>query len=169
MKDKLARINRLDVILVCGVQGSGKSHFSREYFKDTERNRINRAEIRRLLYEMSHFGEIWKDEYYNKENEFLVKHIERRIFEHYLTKNKKILIDNTSVSTKSRKRYIDIAKQENKSIGCIFLDTPINKCLERNRLRDNKVDERIISNLFATITKPDAREGFREVLIINDY
>jgi transcriptional regulator of acetoin/glycerol metabolism len=52
----LERIMSLDIVLVCGLPGSGKSHFSREYFQDSERDRVNRKEIHRMLYEMIHFG-----------------------------------------------------------------------------------------------------------------
>ena len=74
----LDRFNSLDIILVCGLPGSGKSHFSRTYYNRNGRRRINRKELRRRLYEMTAFGEEWKEELFNERDELLVHHVERK-------------------------------------------------------------------------------------------
>ncbi len=164
--DVLERIKSLDIVLVCGLPGSGKSHFSREYFQDSERDRVNRKEIHRMLYKMIHFGKKWSEKEFDVLDESLVKHVERRIIEHLLQRNQKVLIDNISVSPSSRKTYIDIALRMHKSIGVIFLNTPTIKCLERNRGREDQIPERVISNLATAIVYPKVEEGFKEVLIM---
>ena len=65
----LTRFQSLDVVLICGLQGAGKSHFAKTYLSEGGRKRINRKEIRRLLYEMMNFGEAWKEEYFNEQDE----------------------------------------------------------------------------------------------------
>jgi predicted kinase len=162
----LNKFHDLDVVLVCGLPGSGKSHFSGENFRDSGRNRVNRKEIHHLLYEMIHFGGKWSEAKFDALDEFLVKHVERKIIEHLLQNKKKVLIDNTSVSAESRKGYISIAQQMHKSIGVIFLHTPAGTCLERNRTRADPVPERVISNLAAAIDLPRSDEGFREILVL---
>ena len=165
----LSNFHPLDIILVCGLPGSGKSEFSRQFFADSGRDRVNRKEIHRLLYEMIHFGKRWTEMEFDALDEHLVKHVERKIIEQLLQNNQKVLVDNTSVSESSRKAYISIAHQMRKSIGAIFLHTPPATCLQRNREREDPVPERVISNLAAEIDLPGTAEGFKEVLVLKDY
>ncbi|HEY9594565.1 MAG TPA: AAA family ATPase [Spirochaetia bacterium] len=163
------RFQGLDIVLVCGLPGSGKSHFAGTYFKDTGRKRVNRKELRRLLFEMTSFGQKWSEKDFASNDEFLVNHVERKIIEHFLQNRQKLLIDNTNISVESRKLYVTIARQTGRSIGAIFLDTPVLKCLERNRARDEGLPERVISSLAAEKELPETAEGFREVLVIDSY
>ncbi len=165
----LSRFHRLDLVLVCGLPGSGKSHFSSAFFKHTSRKRVNRKEIRRLVFEMTNFGEEWHEKDFTNVDEFLVKHAERRIIEHLLQNGQQVLIDNTSVSATSRGTYLKIAAQLKKSIGVIFLDVPLEKCLSRNRERTDPIPEPVISNLLAAVDRPTKAEGFGEVLTVRDY
>jgi len=165
----LSKFLPLDIILVCGLPGSGKSVFSRQYFANSGRARINRKEIHRLLYEMIHFGENWTEKEFDEIDDFLVKHVERKIIEHLLQNKQKILVDNTSVSESSRKTYVGIAHQMHKTIGTIFLHMPPATCMERNRSREDPVPERVISNLAAAMDIPRTEEGFKELLILKDY
>jgi tRNA uridine 5-carbamoylmethylation protein Kti12 len=165
----LTKFQPLDIILVCGLPGSGKSKFSKRFFADSGRDRVNRKEIHRLLYEMIHFGKRWTEKEFDALDDHLVKHVERKIIEHLLQNNQKVLVDNTSVSESSRKTYIGIAQQMHKSIGAIFLHTPPATCLARNREREDPIPERVISNLAAAIDLPRSEEGFKEVLVLKDY
>ena len=166
---KLEKLQDLDILLVAGLPGSGKSHFAKSFFGSSDRKRINRKEIRKLLYEMTHFGEKWSEDKFNEHDEFLVKHVERKILEHLLQNRHRVLVDNTSVSLDSHKNYTRIARRMKKSIGIIFLDTDLSVCLQRNRDRDDGVPEMVISTLAAGINRPEREEGFREILLIDDY
>ena len=159
----------LDVILVCGLHGSGKSYFSRTYLNANGRKRINRKEIRRLLYEMTSFGDAWTEDRFNEQDEFLVSHVERRIYEHLLQNRCPVLIDSTNVTVDSREHYVAVARTMKKSIGCIFLNIPLKQCLERNRGREDQISEGIITNLYAAMELPTKAEGFRELLILENY
>jgi predicted kinase len=166
---ELARFQNIDIVLVCGLPGSGKSHFARTHFLKSGRKRVNRKEIRRLLFQMINFGQEWSEKEFESHDEFLVQHVERKIIEHLLQTKQKILVDNTHVSRESRKPYVAIARQASRSIGAIFLDTPVLKCLERNRGRADAIPERVISQLAAEKELPDVSEGFKDVLILNEY
>ncbi len=166
---ELEKFDRLDILLVCGLPGSGKSHFSRTYFNKKGRKRINRKELRRLIYEMTSFGDPWSEEDFNDYDELLVKHVERKMVEHFLQERLPLLIDNTSVSVESRQYYLNIAHQTRKTIGAIFLNVPIKKCLARNRTREDQISEGIVVNLYAGLELPTKTEGFNEVLILPDY
>jgi predicted kinase len=165
----LGRFSNIDIILVCGLPGSGKSHFARTHFLQSGRKRVNRKEIRRLLFEMTSFGQKWSEKEFASHDEFLVQHVERKIIEHCLEEKQKILVDNTHVSRESRKAYLGIARQAGRSIGAIFLDTPVSRCLERNRGREDAIPERVIASLAAEKELPTASEGFKEVLVLESY
>jgi predicted kinase len=163
------RFQGFDIVLVCGLPGSGKSHFAGTYFKTTGHMRVNRKEIRRMLFEMMHFGQKWTEKDFAASDEFLVKHVERKIVEHLVQAKQKVLVDNTSISRDSRKAYITLAHQAGRSIGAIFIDTPVIKCMERNRSREDSIPERIISNLAAEMELPEISEGYKDVLVIDSY
>ena len=162
----LSRFESLDVVLVCGLPGSGKSYFCRNHFQASGRLRVNRKEIRRLLYEMLYLGKKWSEADFSSSDEFLVKHVERKIIEHLLQNRKKVLIDNTSVSVASRRSYLAVVQGMRKSIGLIFLNVPALRCLQQNRMREDPVPEMVISNLAAGLAPPRPDEGFQEVLVL---
>jgi protein phosphatase len=157
------------MVLICGLQGAGKSHFAKKFFAVDERKRINRKEIRRLLFEMTNFGEPWREEFFNEHDEMLVNHVERKILEHLLQYRHPVLVDNTNVTVESRSVYLATAKRLGKSAGVVFLDLPLKTCLERNRTREDRLSESIITNLYASLELPTKAEGFKEVLVINNY
>lgn len=164
----LGKYHDLDIVVICGLPASGKSHFAETFFKDSGRKRVNRKEIRRLLYEMTNFGATWSESKFAAVDEFLVKHVERKIIEHLLQNRQKVLVDSTGVSVSSREAYLSIASQMRRTVGVILLNTPAQKCLERNRKRPDPVPETVISNLAAAMELPSTREGFRETLIVTD-
>jgi tRNA uridine 5-carbamoylmethylation protein Kti12 len=161
----LAKFQDLDLVLVCGLPGAGKSRFSSRFFRESGRRCVSRRLIRRMLYEMTTFGERWSEQRYSAIDEILVKHVERKIIEHLLQNRLAVLAENTSISAASRKVYLAIARQMHRSTGVIFLDTPVATCLERNRAKPDPVPERVIAELAAALELPDPREGFDQLAI----
>ncbi len=161
-----SKMDHLDIILICGLYGSGKTEFAVKYFLGKDRNRISRSEIRKNMYEMTNFGEKWTPDRFSEDTDALVKHIERKIVEHFSHQKKKILVINTYITKKSRQAIVDLARQTKKSIGAIFLNRPLEQCLERNGKSALTVPQEIIYKLNSRIELPDKSEGFDEVMIV---
>ncbi len=167
MNATLQKFSDLDIVLISGIYGSGKTEFANRYFKDSGRNRVSRNEIRKLMYEMTHFGEQWNSEHFSEEDDVLVKHIERKILEHYLHNKRKLLIINTFATKQSRQRFIAIAKETKKTIGAIFLNQPLATCLAHYRKHNPSMPEYIVTSMFQKIEIPEKKEGFTEVLVLS--
>jgi predicted kinase len=163
----LTRFHELNIILLCGLYGSGKTEFAIRHFMGKDRSRISRSEIRKYMFEMTHFGEKWSATDFTDENEALVKHIERKVLEHFIYVKRKVLIINTFVTKKSRKRFVDIAREHKKTIGAIFLSRPLDQCIERNEQSTIGVPGEVVTSLFYKIEPPEKGEGFDEVLVVN--
>ncbi len=161
-----SRIDNLDIVLLCGLYGSGKMEFAMKYFQDKGRSRISRSDIRKNVYEMTNFGEQWNPDRFSEENDALVKHIERKIVEHLIHQKKKILLINTFITKRSRQSTLDLARQSKKTIGAVFLNRPLEQCLERNSKSSLAVPQEVIYKLHSRIELPEKGEGFNEIMTV---
>ena len=157
-------LEKYDVIMILGNYGAGKSSLAKEHFPT--RKRINRHELRQSIKEMTEYGARWDSKDWDEDIEGLIKHIEYDIICHYLEKNSKIVIDNTSVTSKSRKRYIDYARKFHKTIACIFLDLDISVLIKQNRMREYPVPDRVIVDLLSKTELPQEKEGFDKLIFV---
>lgn len=162
----LSKYNQLNIILLCGLYGSGKTEFAMQHFKGKERSRISRSEIRKFIHEMTNFGDPWAPEKFTEDTDALVKHIEKKMLEQFLHLKKNVVIVNTAVTKKSRQGYIELARQTRKTIGAIFIQRPLEQCLERNGRNKIAVPQHVIYTLHAKIELPSKSEGFDEVLTV---
>jgi len=167
--EAIEKFKTYNIVLLCGLYGAGKTEFANMYFKNSGLYRISRLELRKLMYEMTHFGEPWAAEKFNEEDDVLAKHVERKITEHFIQNKRNVLIINTFMTKKSRQRFISIAKENKKTIGAIFLDTPLEKCIEQSKRLSLNIPEYVIRQLHSKKELPTKLEGFNDVLIIHDF
>jgi predicted kinase len=156
--------DKYDIVLIVGNYGSGKSQIARELFR--QRKRVDRHDIRHHLKEMTEHGDRWSPADWDEDLEGLIKHIEYDLIVHFLERNEKIVIDNTSLTRESRKRYIEYARKFHRSIACIYLKRDGPTLLEQNKSREYSVPEPVIVQLLARTEEPSPDEGFGTVVIM---
>ena len=72
-------------------------------------------------------------------------------------------VDATHLTPRERRPYLRLT-------GCgveaVYFDTPLEVCLERNRLRERVVPREAIERMAAKLVKPSRAEGFARVTVV---
>ena len=102
----------MQLIILTGIQASGKSTFYQQYFSSTHL-RINLDMLK-------------------------TRHRENIIFEAGLASKTKMVIDNTNPDDESRARYIQRAKDAGFEVIAYYFETDLSSALKRNNKHKNK-------------------------------
>ncbi len=131
------------MLIFCGIQASGKSTFYKQnFFNSHLRISLDLLNTR------------------NREKRFLELSFET---------NQKIVIDNTNITIKERKKYIDLAKEHNYKIIGYYFQSKIKDCIARNDTRTGKekIPTKGIAGTFGRLEKPSFEEGFEELYFVS--
>lgn len=140
------------LVLLVGIPGSGKSTLSKRL---TERGflRLCADDIRQSL---------WGDAGEQKDPEKVFSIFFEQL-DAAFAQEQDVVVDNTNINTKHRqpilKKAIEAGYQD---IQLWVLDTPLEVCLERNRVRERAVPDEIVANMYSSVTgagKPRSHEG----------
>ena len=85
--------------------------------------------------------------------------------------DERVVFDATMLTPKKRRKYIQLAKQNNYEAVAVYCATPEDICRQRNDTRDTyrKVPESIIDDMSKRLVPPDVEEGFSAIVrIIED-
>lgn len=127
-----------EVIILQGIQGSGKSTWALDYVtkEPTKRVRINRDSIRKM------FGKYWVPE-----REELCNEIEDKAIAYAMVRGFDIVIDDMNLNSKSTKHIKELVLNvDNKAnIKYKLFNTPLVECITRVEKRNYSLpeDERI--------------------------
>lgn len=142
------------LILVLGIQGSGKTYWSRNWAEEEpeSRVRLNFDDIRKML------GKYWVPN-----RELLVKSIFYGALSEAMYSGYDIVIDNMSnLNPKHQEEYKKLVEEFNDEgeeweyeIEYIQLNTPLETCLQRDSERDVPIGEEVIRNTY---------EKYRDIL-----
>lgn len=139
--------DQLEVIIMVGCPGSGKSFLCEQFLVPNRYVRINRDKL----------GS-WQK---------CVKAMEEA-----LSLRKKVVIDNTNPDKESRKRYIEAAKRFNVQCRCFIMDVQLEHAKHNNKFREltdkshMKISDIIIHSYFKQFQPPTKDEGFTQILEI---
>lgn len=144
--------------LVIGLPGSGKSTYLKEHFKDSQI--VSRDDIR---FEMMKESSKYFDNERKVFNEFVYR------IQYYLDNtNKNVIADATHINEKSRNKLLNKLKLKDVKIHILFINTPIEKCIKRNSLREEykRVPEKVIYDFYNRLEYPTHNEKYSYVSII---
>lgn len=126
------------IIVFKGLPGSGKSTRARELMEDGNVMRVNRDEIRAMLFKS------WKGK-----KEQVVTEIEEATIRAAGSAGYSIIIDDTNLNPSTLQRWKSLAIKLGVALVEESFETPIETCIERDRLRVGKahVGRAIIENM----------------------
>ena len=139
-----------------GISGSGKSTYA--YGLKTS--------LRAELVETDAIREELTGNASDQSQNYKVFQIAKKRVNDFLRQGKNVIIDATSLSTRDRKDWIKIGKDNEAEIRGYFIDTPIDVCKSQNRKRSRKVPEEVIDRQASKLESPTKFEGFDSVTII---
>jgi predicted kinase len=129
-----------EVIVIIGLQGSGKSSFYRARFAVTH-------------------DLVSKDCFRNNRNP---ARRQRQLVEEALAAGRSVVVDNTNVTVEARAELIGLARSFGATVVGHYFESRVADCLERNRRREGKARVPDLA-LYATrkrLCRPTLAEGF---------
>ena len=131
------------IIIMIGIQGSGKSEFCRQFLQEYEHISLDELHTR------------------NKEQ------IE---IDRCFTEGISFVIDNTNPTKSEREKYISQGKENRyKRIG-YFMESKLQPCIKRNNMREgkSKIPSKAIAATSNKLELPDYSEGFDELYFVHN-
>lgn len=142
--NKYFEMNEKEILVLVGNYACGKTHFVNKYLPSKKYTRID-----------STLSEI----------------IEQKLLEESINKNMSIVIDKINLTIKSRKKYIQFAKENNYKCRCVNFVCPISVSLHNTRYRNYITNgkEDLISDTFIIQYRdnfefPSESEGFDKII-----
>ena len=128
---------------MAGLQGSGKSTWVREHLADTH-------------------AVVSKDHWPNARHR---EARQRRVVAELLAEGRSVVVDNTNPSPAERAPLIAAAREAGAAVRCVWVDTPLEVCRQRNEARQGRARVPLVG-LYATAARfvpPSVEEGFDSV------
>ena len=126
------------LVILMGLQGSGKSTFFAREFADKGFEHISLDMLK-------------------------TRRKEAEVLQDCIDNTKDCVIDNTNPTKADRSRYIVPGKHSDFRVVGYFLQSKLADCLERNERRERKVQKKGILATFNKIEMPSLQEGFDEL------
>ena len=147
-----------ELIVLCGLPGSGKSTHTRKAWGDTH-----------VVICADEFRKIHTGRGFYPPAECLISTMVRVTVEVLLRRSMPVVIDMTSLTVKSRLNWIDLAKRCDAPVRCVWMDVATSTCLARNSRRERKVPADVIDAMAKRFLPPLIEEGFDAVERVTEW
>lgn len=134
-----------EIIIMCGLPGTGKDTYIKNYFKD--KNIISLDEIRKE-------NNIKPTEDQNK-----VISIANAMMKKHLRSKEEFLWNATNITFTTRQKIISICHNYNAKVRIIYLETSWQENLNRNQNREKEVNQNIIEKILTKLEIPESYEA----------
>jgi predicted kinase len=136
----------LELVVLVGLQGSGKSTFRRERLDDTH-------------------VVVSKDLFRNNP-----RPARRQVFliDEALSAGRSVVVDNCNVTLEDRRLLIEQARRYQARVVCYYFPPDLDACHARNALREGKarVPDAAIQRFARWFVEPTREEGFDELFVV---
>ncbi len=132
-------MKKLRLTILQGLPASGKSTYAKKLV-ETQPNtkRINKDDLRQML----------DDRVFNKNNERFIIKVRDAIVKEALSNNYNVVVDDTNLAKYHIDRLREIAEEYNAKVDIVFINTPLEDCIQRDLQRFNSVGERVIKDMY---------------------
>lgn len=89
---------------------------------------------------------------------------EGKLLQYCFDTQSQMVIDNTNVSQKDRKKYIGLAQQNKYKVLAYYFESNVTECLERNKNRKDSINEIGIKAKYKELELPSLEEGFNKIV-----
>jgi len=157
--EKIIRLVRPSVVVLCGPAACGKSSFAERYFRPTQIISSDWARARVCDDE--------RDQRFQTQA-FALVHF---LIEQRLSLNRLCVVDSTALTTPARKDLLDLARRYQVPCVVFLFDIPLEKCLERDEARERMVGRAVILRQYQAFEQAKSslrQEGFDQVVELRD-
>jgi predicted kinase len=149
-------MERVKLIVLCGIPGSGKSTYATRYVEDNINSiHISSDAIR---------AELYGNESIQGNPSEVFSLMQKRTVE-ALNEGKNVVYDATNITRKDRSSIIEICPKFAK-IECYIIWAPIEECIRQDASRDRTVGKEVIDRMLKRFQAPFFDEGIDEIKII---
>lgn len=149
-----------DLVVLCGIQGSGKSTWAKSLLRLKRCNPSNEV----VLLSSDSYREVHPTWDNNQIFTELYKDLNEA-----LRQGKDVVLDSTATTRKSRRKIFNALKFDCRKV-CIIMNTPYQKCVERVEARNLKSDRQVpievIQLYYEAFEIPMYSEGF-DIILFN--
>lgn len=137
-----------ELIIMIGFPASGKSYFCKNYLQTAGYEVVNRDTLNSMQKCMS-------------------------VIEDALKNKKSCVVDNTNPDPASRKKFIDIAKEQKVKVRCFLMTTAYHHSKHNNLFRElidsshAKIGDIVFNTYKSKFVAPTLKEGFDEIVKVN--
>lgn len=149
--------NNVELIQMVGLPASGKSTYLKTHYKNCVI--VSLDEIRRVF-----FGH-----QFHQNAEPFVLGIAKNLVRLLLQQNKSVVIDSTGLLYQFRKEWRNIGNEYNAYYSIVWITTPVETCLKRNRKRPEgkRVPDDVITRMSNQLESPSDFDSYYENIKVN--
>ncbi len=157
--EKVIRLLRPSVVVLCGPAACGKSTFAERHFRPTQ--------VISSDWARAHVCDDERDQRFQAQAFELVHFL----IEQRLNLNRLCVVDSTALTAPARKDLLELARKHKVPCVLLLFDVPLEKCAERDEKRERKVGRPVIERQYQLFEQAKAglrQEGFEQVVELRD-